>query len=57
MVVAPPGEPEAASVDDAEAALTEALTRLPMAKAVSEVAKKLGVDRKELYARALEMKG
>ena len=57
IVVAPPGEPEAASVDDAEAALTEALTRLPMAKAVSEVAKKLGVDRKELYARALEMKG
>lgn len=57
IVVAPPGEPEAASMDDAEAALTEALTRLPMAKAVSEVAKKLGVDRKELYARALEMKG
>ena len=56
IVVAPPGEPEAASVDDAEAALVEALTRLPMAKAVSEVAKKLGVDRKELYARALEMK-
>ena len=57
VVVAPPGEPEAASVDDAEAALVEALTRLPMAKAVREVAKKLGVDRKELYARALEMKG
>lgn len=57
VVVAPPGEPEAASVDDAEAALVEALARLPMAKAVSEVAKKLGVDRKELYARALEMKG
>jgi 16S rRNA (cytidine1402-2'-O)-methyltransferase len=56
IVVAPPGEPEAASVDDAEAALVEALTRLPMAKAVSEVAKKLGVDRKELYARALAMK-
>jgi len=56
IVVAPPGEPEAASVDDAEAALVEALTRLPMAKAVSEVAKKLGVDRKQLYARALEMK-
>jgi len=57
VVVAPPGEPDAASVDDAEAALKEALARLPMAKAVSEVAKKLGVDRKALYARALEMKG
>ncbi len=57
IVVAPPGEPEAASVEDADEALTEALARLPMAKAVSEVAKKLGVDRKLLYARALEMKG
>ncbi|WP_034157196.1 16S rRNA (cytidine(1402)-2'-O)-methyltransferase [Sphingomonas sp. ERG5] len=57
IVVAPPGEAAPASQDDAEAALTEALTRLPMAKAVSEVAKKLGVDRKALYARALEMKG
>ncbi|MEO9131042.1 MAG: 16S rRNA (cytidine(1402)-2'-O)-methyltransferase [Sphingomonas sp.] len=56
IVVAPPGEPEAASVEDAEAALTEALTRLSTGQAVSEVAKKFGVDRKELYARALEMK-
>jgi 16S rRNA (cytidine1402-2'-O)-methyltransferase len=57
IVIAPPGEAEAASLEDAEAALTEALERLPMAKAVSEVAKRLGVDRKALYARALEMKG
>ncbi|QNQ07817.1 16S rRNA (cytidine(1402)-2'-O)-methyltransferase [Sphingomonas alpina] len=57
IVVAPPGEAAPASQDDAEAALVEALQRLPMAKAVSEVAKKLGVDRKALYARALEMKG
>ncbi|QNA84562.1 16S rRNA (cytidine(1402)-2'-O)-methyltransferase [Sphingomonas sp. So64.6b] len=57
IVVAPPGEAAPASQDDAEAALVEALERLPMARAVSEVAKKLGVDRKALYARALEMKG
>ncbi len=57
IVVAPPGDAAPASQDDAEAALIEALDRLPMAKAVSEVAKKLGVDRKALYARALEMKG
>jgi len=57
IVVAGPGEPEPASVDDAEAALAEALTRLPAGRAASEVAKKLGVDRRELYARALEMKG
>ncbi|MEO7687640.1 MAG: 16S rRNA (cytidine(1402)-2'-O)-methyltransferase, partial [Sphingomonas sp.] len=56
IVVAPPGEPEAVSVDDAEAALVEALTRLSTAQAASEVAKRLGVDRKELYARALELK-
>jgi 16S rRNA (cytidine1402-2'-O)-methyltransferase len=56
IVIAPPGEAAPASADEAELALTEALTRLPMAKAVSEVAKKLGVDRKALYARALAMK-
>jgi len=56
IVVAPPGEPEAASVEDADAALAEALTRLSTGQAASEVAKKLGADRKELYARALELK-
>ncbi|GAA0329502.1 16S rRNA (cytidine(1402)-2'-O)-methyltransferase [Sphingomonas oligophenolica] len=56
IVVAPPGEPEAASVEDADAALAEALTRLSTGQAASEVAKRLGVDRKELYARALAMK-
>jgi 16S rRNA (cytidine1402-2'-O)-methyltransferase len=57
IVVAPPGEPEAASAEDADAALAEALERLPASKAAGEVAKKLGLDRKALYARALEMKG
>ena len=56
IVVAPPGEPEAASEADADTALAEALTRLSTGQAASEVAKKLGVDRKALYARALEMK-
>ncbi|MEP9359531.1 16S rRNA (cytidine(1402)-2'-O)-methyltransferase [Sphingomonas sp. KR3-1] len=57
VVVAPPGAPEPASADDADAALAEALTRLPASKAAGEVAKKLGLDRKALYARAMEMKG
>ena len=57
IVVAPPGEPPPASADDGDAALAEALTRLPAAKAAGEVAKKLGLDRKALYARALAMKG
>jgi 16S rRNA (cytidine1402-2'-O)-methyltransferase len=56
VVIAPPGTPEAASADDADAALTEALTRLSTGQAASEVAKKLGLDRKALYARALELK-
>lgn len=57
VVVAPPGAPPPASADDADAALAEALTRLPASKAAGEVAKKLGLDRKALYARAMEMKG
>jgi len=57
IVVAPPGEAPPPSAEDADAALAEALTRLPVAKAAGEVAKKFGLDRKALYARAMEMKG
>ncbi|MBB4617548.1 16S rRNA (cytidine(1402)-2'-O)-methyltransferase [Sphingomonas abaci] len=56
VVVAPPGEAPPASVEEGDAALAEALTRLPAAKAAGEVAKRLGLDRKALYARALAMK-
>jgi 16S rRNA (cytidine1402-2'-O)-methyltransferase len=56
IVVAPPGEAPPASAEDGDAALTEALTRLSTGQAASEVAKKLGLDRKTLYARALELK-
>jgi 16S rRNA (cytidine1402-2'-O)-methyltransferase len=57
IVVAPPGEAPPASQEDGDAALAEALTRLSTGQAASEVAKKLGLDRKTLYARALELKG
>ncbi|MBB3695464.1 16S rRNA (cytidine(1402)-2'-O)-methyltransferase [Sphingomonas sp. BK580] len=57
VVVAPPAAPAPASADDADAALREALTRLPASKAAGEVAKALGLDRRELYARALALKG
>jgi 16S rRNA (cytidine1402-2'-O)-methyltransferase len=57
VVVAPPGEAAPASVEDADSALAEALTRLPASKAAGEVAKRLNLDRRELYARAMEMKG
>jgi 16S rRNA (cytidine1402-2'-O)-methyltransferase len=56
IVVAPPGEAPPASAEDADAALAEALTRLPVSKAAGEVAKRLGLDRKALYARAMELK-
>jgi 16S rRNA (cytidine1402-2'-O)-methyltransferase len=57
VIVAPPGEAEAASPDDVESALIAALTRLSPAQAASEVAKALGADRKTLYTRALVLKG
>jgi 16S rRNA (cytidine1402-2'-O)-methyltransferase len=57
ILVAPPSAPGPASEDDADAALAEALTRLPPAKAAGEVARRLRLDRKALYARALAMKG
>jgi len=57
IVVGPPGEAPPAAAEQVEAALAEAITRLPAAKAAGEVAKRFGADRKALYARALEMKG
>ncbi|KTF68148.1 16S rRNA (cytidine(1402)-2'-O)-methyltransferase [Sphingomonas sp. HT-1] len=56
IIVGPPGEAPPATEEDAEAALVEALTRLPASKAAGEVARKLGLDRKALYARAMELK-
>ncbi len=57
IVVAPPGEAPPPAAADADAALAEALTRLPPAKAAGEVAKAFGLDRKAIYARAMAMKG
>ncbi|MGV3771148.1 MAG: 16S rRNA (cytidine(1402)-2'-O)-methyltransferase [Sphingobium phenoxybenzoativorans] len=57
VIVGPPGEAEPASEEDADAALLEAMERLPVSKAAGEVAKKLGLDRRELYARAMILKG
>ena len=51
------GEEEEASADDADKALAEALTRMGPADAASEVSKALGLKRRDLYRRALELKG
>ncbi|EQB10626.1 16S rRNA (cytidine(1402)-2'-O)-methyltransferase [Sphingobium lactosutens] len=57
VIVGPPGEAPPASAEDADAALLEAMTRLPVSKAAGEVAKKLGLDRRTLYDRAMDLKG
>lgn len=56
VVVVGPGEAETASAADADAALSEALTRLPPGEAAAEVSKALNLPRKPLYKRALELK-
>lgn len=57
VVVIGPGETEVASAADADAALTEALTRLAPGEAASEVSRALDLPRKPLYRRALELQG
>jgi 16S rRNA (cytidine1402-2'-O)-methyltransferase len=54
IVAGPPAEPAAASDDELESALDEALKRLSPSRAAAEVAQRLNVPRKRAYARALE---
>ena len=56
VVVAPPGEAVPPDAVDVDAALRNALERLPASKAAGEVARATGLDRRALYARALELK-
>jgi 16S rRNA (cytidine1402-2'-O)-methyltransferase len=57
VIVVAPGETAPASAEDADAALREALARLGPADAAAEVASALGLSRRELYRRALVLKG
>jgi 16S rRNA (cytidine1402-2'-O)-methyltransferase len=57
VVIVGPGEVRAATAADADRALTEALAREGPAAAAAEVAKALGLNRRDLYRRALEIKG
>ena len=55
LMIAPPGVVEA-SAEDADAMLAEALLSQKPSQAAAEVARATGLDRKMLYARALELK-
>jgi 16S rRNA (cytidine1402-2'-O)-methyltransferase len=56
VVIGPPAE-VASEPADADAALTEALARLSPADAAREVADALGLPRRDLYRRALDLQG
>ncbi len=56
ITVGPPNSDTAVDDADIDAALAEALTRLPPGKAASEVASELGLKRSDLYQRALALK-
>jgi 16S rRNA (cytidine1402-2'-O)-methyltransferase len=55
IVVGPPPDAAPASDEDLDAALAEALGRLSPSRAAAEVADQLGLPRKRVYARALEL--
>ena len=58
VVVGPPGEAVAEEADDdmLDAALREAMADKPVAQAAKSVAKRFGLDRHDIYARALLLK-
>ncbi|MBD3734783.1 MAG: rRNA (cytidine-2'-O-)-methyltransferase, partial [Sphingopyxis sp.] len=55
LLIAPPGEEPLGEVD-VDALLREALATAKASQAAAAVAKTTGLDRKTLYARALELK-
>lgn len=57
VIVAPPGEAPPPEEEDVDALLADAITRLSTGQAASEVAKATGLPRRDLYARAMAMKG
>ncbi|MDB5716880.1 MAG: uroporphyrin-III C/tetrapyrrole methyltransferase [Sphingomonas bacterium] len=57
IVVGPPGEAPPPAEADVDALLSDALIRLSTGQAASEVAKATGLPRRDLYARAMAIKG
>ena len=56
VILVGPGRETEATAADADAALADALSRLKPADAAGEVARALGLPRRDLYRRALEIK-
>jgi 16S rRNA (cytidine1402-2'-O)-methyltransferase len=57
IVIGPPGPSGPAEPEAIDQALRAALARQPLKSAVAEVSASLGLPRKSVYARALELKG
>jgi 16S rRNA (cytidine1402-2'-O)-methyltransferase len=55
VVIGPPTE-QPVETGDVDAALREALATLPVSKAAGQIAKRFGLDRSEVYARATAIK-
>ncbi len=56
VILVGPGHEAQATAADADAALADALTRLKPADAAAEVARALGLNRRDLYRRAMELR-
>jgi len=56
ILVGPPEDRPEAAADDLDALLTEALDGMPVSAAAKKVAKATGLERGEVYKRALELK-
>ena len=57
VVIAPPSEAQPASDDEVDRLLKEAMASLSPSRAAAEVAERLNVPRKRVYARALDLAG
>lgn len=56
VILVGPGAEQVSTAEDADAALADALTRLPPGEAASEVARALGLNRRDLYKRAMALR-
>jgi len=57
LLVGPPGEEEAVSEEDLDAAIGQALAVMPASKAASELARRFNLNRADVYQRILAAKG